>query len=172
MVRGTSPVDSLVAFQENKTMEIYEIRNKLVDVWAAARLHAQHYRHTGKFAKHLVAFAIRQIKNFNDVRLVRFLTNDKIGKILGYKKTLHESTFSKVRERSDPMMFQEPINWIVEERFKGKQIHPVAQDSTDVHAYSNDERDARTGVRTIPKKRQQNGNEKTEFFFGYKIHYS
>ena len=88
MVRGTSPVDSLVAFQENKTMEIYEIRNKLVDVWAAARLHAQHYRHTGKFAKYLVAFAIRQIKKFNDVRLVRFLTNDKIGKIFWLQENI------------------------------------------------------------------------------------
>ena len=54
--------------------------------------------------------------------------------------------------------------------FKGKQIHLVAQDSTDVHAYSNDEKDARKGVMTIPKKQQQNSNEKTEFFFGYKIH--
>ena len=67
-----------------------------------------------------------------------------MGRFFGYKKTLHESTFSKVRERSDSMMFQEPINWIVEERFKGKQIHPVAQDNADVPAYSNDERDART----------------------------
>ncbi|MGC8479617.1 MAG: hypothetical protein ACP5M9_03040, partial [Candidatus Micrarchaeia archaeon] len=41
-----------------------------------------------------------------------------IGRILGYKKTLRESTFSKVRERSEPMMFQDLINWIVEDRFK------------------------------------------------------
>ena len=41
----------------------------------------------------------------------------------------------------------------------------VVQDSTDVHAYSNDDRDARIGVRRIPKKQQQNGNEKMEFFF-------
>jgi hypothetical protein len=76
----------------------------------------QKYGHARKFAKHLVALAIRQIENFNDVRLVRFLMNDRIGRILGYKKKLHESTFSKVRERSDPMMFRELINWIVEER--------------------------------------------------------
>ncbi len=151
-------------------MEIYEIRNKLVDVWAATRLHAQHYRHIGKFAKHLVALAIRQIENFNDIKLVHFLMNDKIGRILGYKRTLHESTFSKVRERSDPMMFQELITWIVEDRFKGKQISLVAQDSTDVPAYSKDDRDARIGVRTIPKKRQHKNKEKTKFFHGYKIH--
>jgi hypothetical protein len=46
----------------------------------------------------------------------------------------------------------------------------VAQDSTDVPAYSNYDRDARISVRTIPKKQQQNSKKNTEFFFGYKIH--
>ena len=151
-------------------MEIYELKNKLIAVWAAARVIVQKYGHTRKFAKHLVALAIRQIENFNDIKLVHFLMNDKIGRILGYKRTLHESTFSKVRERSDPMMFQELITWIIEDRFKGKQISLVAQDSTDVPAYSKDDRDAKIGVRTIPKKRQHKNKEKTEFFHGYKIH--
>ena len=93
-----------------------------------------------------------------------------MGRILGYKRTLHESTFSKVRERPYPMMFQELITWIVEDRFKGKQISLVAQNSADVPAYSKDDRDARIGVRTIPKKRQHKNKEKTEFFHEYKIH--
>ncbi len=151
-------------------MEIYETKNKILEVWAAARIIVQKYGHTRKFAKHLVALAIRQIENFNDVKLVHFLMTDKIGRILGYKKTLHESTFSKVRERSDPMMFQELIDWVIEDRFKGKQIYLVAQDSTDIPAYSNNDKDARIGVRTIPKKRQYQNKEKIEFFYGYKIH--
>ncbi|MGC8479603.1 MAG: hypothetical protein ACP5M9_02965 [Candidatus Micrarchaeia archaeon] len=113
----TDATSASVKCQENENMEIYELKNKIVDVWAAARVTVQKYGHTRKFAKHLVALAIKQIENFNGVKLVHFLINNKIGRILGYKKTLHESTFSKVRGRSDPMTFQDLINRIVEDIF-------------------------------------------------------
>ena len=63
-------------------MEIYELKNKSIGVWTTARVIVQKYEHTWKFAKHLVALGIRQIENFNDIKLVHFLTNDKIGRIL------------------------------------------------------------------------------------------
>ncbi|MGC8479833.1 MAG: hypothetical protein ACP5M9_04185, partial [Candidatus Micrarchaeia archaeon] len=79
----TDAKSASVACQDNENMGIYELKNKIVEVWAAARIIVQKYGHTSKFAKHLVAFAIRQIENFNDVKLVHFLMNDKIGRILG-----------------------------------------------------------------------------------------
>ena len=42
-------------------MKIYEIINKIPEVHAAARIIVQRYGHTRKFAKHLVALAIRHI---------------------------------------------------------------------------------------------------------------
>ena len=52
---------------------------------------------------------------------------------------------------------------------KGKQLRLIAQDSTDVPAYSHKDIYARWGVRTIPKKRQR-CKEKTEYLFGCKLH--
>jgi len=49
---------------------------------------------------------------------------------------------------------------------KGRQLRLIAQDSTDVPAYSRKDIYARWGIRTIPKKRQR----KAEYFFGYKLH--
>jgi hypothetical protein len=151
-------------------MKQYEIKNKIVEVHAAARIIVQKYGHGRKFAKHLVAFAIRQYENFSsDEKLSEFLGKDPIGKILGYKKSPHISTFSKVRKRSDPKMFEDLHDWFIRDRFRGKQLLLVAQDSTAVSAFSENDKDAATGVRTIPKNRQQT-KEHVEYFFGYKIH--
>lgn len=152
-------------------MKIEEIIDKIPEVWAAARIIVQKYGHTKKFAKHIVALVIRQIEDFTDAKLVDFLCRDKIGKILGYKKRPDLSTFSKVRERSNPGILAELYEWILQDLFKGKQVQLIAQDSTDIPAYSRKkDEDARWGVRTIPKKRQIDDEEKVEPFFGYKIH--
>jgi len=52
---------------------------------------------------------------------------------------------------------------------KGRQLRLIAQDSTDVPAYSRKDIYARWGVRTTPKKRQRS-KEKVEYFFGYKLY--
>jgi len=48
-------------------------------------------------------------------------------------------------------------------------VRLLVQDSADAPAYSAKDRLARMGVRTIPKKRQVD-EDKTGFFFGYKLH--
>lgn len=153
-------------------MELYEIKDKITELLAASRVIVQEFGHTKKFAKHLVAFAIRQHERFNDVKLANFLGRDPIGKMLDYKKKPHKSTFSKVRKRADPRMFKELHDWIVQDRLKGKQLRLIAQDSTDVFAYSKKDKDARWGHRTPSRKEQlmQNGNKEKEMFFGYKPH--
>jgi hypothetical protein len=55
-------------------------------------------------------------------------------------------------------------------KYKDKSVKLIAQDSTDIDAYSKDDKDAKWGKRTIPKKRQSNEKGKTEYFFGYKLH--
>ncbi|MEM3775036.1 MAG: hypothetical protein QXZ35_00005, partial [Candidatus Micrarchaeaceae archaeon] len=115
-------------------METWELRNKILEVWSFAKIIVQKYGHTKKFAKHLVAFVIRQHENFTDEKLAEFLGRDPIGKLLGYKKKPHKSTFSKVRERADPRMFKELHDWIAQDKLKSKQLRLIAQDSTDVFA--------------------------------------
>ncbi len=150
-------------------MKLYESKNKILEVWAAARVIVQKYGHRKKFAKHIVAFVIKQMKHFTDEELSDFLIADKIGKILGYKKRPHASVFSKVRKRSDPKIFEDMYNWFLKEKYVGRQLKLVAQDSTDVPAYSQKDKTARRGIRTIPKSRQQT-NEHVEFFVGFKVH--
>ncbi len=67
-------------------MGIYEIKYKIVKVWAAARVIVKKYDHTKKFAKNIIALVIKQEKNLRDYQLAEFLGTDPIGKILGYKK--------------------------------------------------------------------------------------
>jgi Transposase DDE domain len=161
-----------VALSGVNRMELSELKNKIPEVSAAARVIVQKFGHTRKFAKHVVAFAIRQIKHFTDVELAEFVGTDKIGKMLGYRNRPHPSTFSKVRKRSDPKIFQELYNWLIQDRFKGKQLRLVATDSTDVFAYSRKDKDARWGHRTPSRMEQlmQNGDKEKELFFGYKPH--
>ena len=153
-------------------MEIYELKNEITELLAAARVIVQKFGHTKKFAKHSVAFVIKQHENFNDMKLVRFLRRDQIGKMLGYGRNFNETTFSKVRERMEPEIMEELNNWIVEDRMKGKQLNLMSQDSTDVFAYSCEDDEAKWGHRTPSRKEQlmQNGGNQKELFFGYKLH--
>lgn len=153
-------------------MDIIELKNKIVEVWAAARVIVQRYGHTKKFAKHVVAFIIKQHENFKDVKLVEFLGRDPIGKMLGYRKKPDQTTFSKVRERMDPQIMEDLQLWITSDLLKGRQIRLIAQDSTDVPAYSKMDKEAKWGHRTPSRKEQllyKAGSEK-EFFYGYKPH--
>lgn len=152
-------------------MNIDELKNKIPEVCAAARVIVQHYRHMKKFAKHIVALVVKQIKHLTDIELVEFVGTNKIRKMMGYKKMPSGSTFSKVRERTDPRIFEELNNWILLDRMKGKQIRLLVPDSTDIPANSLDDGDARWGHRTPSKREQEeaSGNE-NEMFFGYKLH--
>ena len=109
-------------------MKIRKLENKIPEVWASVRVIVQHYEHTKKFAKHIVAFAIKQEINFRDMQLAEFLGIDLVGKILSYKKSPHSSSFSKVRSRADPKIFQELYAWIIQDRFEGRQIKLIAQE--------------------------------------------
>ncbi len=159
------------ALPGDNAMKIYEIRNKIVEVWAAARIIVQRYGHTKKFAKHFVAFALKQMLHFTDNELAEFLGKDEIGRELGYAKAPHISTFSKVRKRSDIRIMQELTDWLVINHFKGKQISLIAQDSTDISAYAHKDKSARYGHRTPSKKEQRTLKEFTKtLFFGFKVH--
>ncbi len=154
-------------------MNMATLKNKIVEVHAAARVIVQRYGHRKKFAKHMVAFAIKQIENLTDERLAEFLGREPIGKMLGYANKPNPSTFSKVRERSDPRMFGELYNLLTNDLLKGKQLRLMAQDSTDIPAYSKKDRDARYGHKTPSKKEQIARKEvKKEYVFGYKLHAS
>ena len=156
---------------EDKTMNIKELENKIPEVCAAARVIVQHYRHTKKFAKHVIALVVKQIKHLTDVELVEFVGTNKIGKMLGYKKIPTHSTFSKVRARAEPEIFEELNNWILLDRMKGKQIRLLAPDSTDIPAHSHKDKDARWGYRTPSKREQEDANgDANDMFFGYKLH--
>ncbi len=153
-------------------MEIYELKDKIVEVLAAARVIVQKFGHTKKFAKHPVAFVIKQLENFKDAKLVEFLRKNPIGKLLGYKKTFSETTFSKLRERMNPEILQELQIWITSDLLKGRQLKLIAQDSTDVPAYSEKDKEAEWGHRTPSRKEQllYNSDSEKEFFYGYKPH--
>ena len=152
-------------------MEIYELENKIPEVKAVARVVVQQYGHTKKFAKHLVAFAIKQLLRLTDRELAEFVRTNKIGRMLGYEKTLNPSTFSKVRGRSNPEMMKELYDAIIHQRYKGKQLRFVAQDSSDIPAHSMKDKYARVGHRTPSKREQEEAKGKAnEFFTGYKLH--
>ena len=55
---------------------------------AYARVLVQEYGHLKKFAKHVAAFAIKQLRGIpTDVKLIEFLSTDPIGKDIGYDHT-------------------------------------------------------------------------------------
>jgi len=152
-------------------MEISELENKIPLVKAIARVVVQQYGHTKKFAKHLIAFAIKQILGLTDRELAEFVCTSQIGKMLGYGKTLNSSTFSKVRKRSDPRMLKDLYDGIIHQKYKGKQLRLAAQDSTDIPAQSTKDTQAKKGHRTPSKREQEDANgNANEFFFGYKLH--
>ena len=156
-------------------MEIYETKNKIIEVWAAARVIVQKYGHTKKFAKHVVALVVKQEQDLKtDIKLIGFLSKDPVGKLLGYRNRPNETTFSKVRERMDPQIMEDLQVWIISNLLKGRQVRLMAQDSTDVPAYSKKDKEARWGHRTPSRKEQllykSNKDKKKSFFYGYKSH--
>jgi hypothetical protein len=151
-------------------MKIKELEYKIPEVSAIARVIVQAHGHTKKFAKHLVALVVKQIKGITDIELVEVL-GTRIGRIIGYKNNPCPSIFSKVRKRMDPEMLEELNNWILEDRLKNRRIRLLAQDSTDIPAFSRKDRDARRGHRTPSKREQEDADGKAnEMFFGYKLH--
>jgi Transposase DDE domain len=152
-------------------MNINDLKNKIHEVMAYARVLVQQFGHTKKFAKHVVAFAIKQLKGIQtDIKLIEFVSTDPIGKEIGYNYEPESSIFSKVRERLDPEIIGEMITAITTIKYKNTIVDKIGQDSTDVDAYSRKDKDAKWGKRTIPKSRQINSKEKVENFFGYKLH--
>lgn len=103
-------------------MKIRKLENKIPEVWAAARVIVQKYGHTKKFAKHIVALVIKRLKNLTDVDLSEYVSRNGIGKMMGYRKMPHPSTFSKVRERANPAIFEDLNNWIILDCMKGKNF--------------------------------------------------
>ncbi len=93
-----------------------------------------------------------------------------IAPVLGYNKAPNPSTFSKFRERAGPEILEFTANAVVCLKYKNCPLKLIAQDSTGIDAYSRNDKEARWGVRTIPKKRQINRKENVELFFGYKLH--
>jgi len=150
-------------------VEIENLTNKIVEVKAIAQVVVQNFGHLKKFAKHVVAFAIKQINGFTDVELARFVGKEDIGKLIGYEKEPNPTVFSKFRERAEPEIFEFVANVTLWLEYKDRPIKLIAQDSTSIDAYSEDDPDADWGKRTIPKKRQVT-DESVESFFGYKLH--
>lgn len=145
--------------------------NKIREVLADARIIVKKYGHTVKYAKHIVALVTRQWERLNsDKELCEFLSKDPIGRILGYKTKFNHTIFSKVRKEAEPLM-QELFGVTSYEALKGKVVRLIAEDSTDISAYSKRDGDARFGHRT-PSKREQIASRHTEksFVFGYKLH--
>lgn len=150
-------------------VELEKLTNKIVEVKAIAQVVVQNFGHLKKFAKHVVAFAIKQIQGFTDEELAKFVGKEDIGKLIGYEKEPNPTVFSKFRERAEPEIFEFVANVILWLKYKDRPIKRIAQDSTDIDAYSEDDPDADWGKRTVPKKRQVT-DESVESFFGYKLH--
>jgi hypothetical protein len=84
-------------------MEINDLKTKIDYVKVRAQILVRQYRHTEKFAKHIVALAVKQLKGIlTDAKLVEFLPVDPLGKWIGYDHRPDPTTFSKVRERCSP----------------------------------------------------------------------
>jgi hypothetical protein len=155
-------------------MELSELKNKIVEVWqSACSISAKHghtYKKGRKFAKHIVALSIQKINHLTDRELADFLYGNEIGKIIGYRSRINYSIFSKVRKVSTEILKQ-LYDTIIHDKFKGRQLKLMAQDSTHVHAHSQKDKDASFGHRT-PSKMEQIANKEIQksFVFGYKVH--
>ncbi|OJT94529.1 MAG: hypothetical protein JJ59_00160 [Candidatus Micrarchaeum sp. AZ1] len=151
-------------------MKIYELKNKIPEVLAYARIVSKRHGHTEKYAKHIVALVIKQILHLTDRELADFLSTNDLGRILRYKKHFNYTIFSKVRKVAVNIV-RELYEFIVYQKMKGRKIRLVAIDSTDVSAYSSKDKDARYGHRTPSKKEQRTLKDGTKtMFFGYKLH--
>jgi Transposase DDE domain len=146
-------------------------KNKIREVHATARVVVQRYGHTKKFAKHIVAFAIKQDRNLTDKQLAEFVGTSEFGREIGYDHVPHYSVFSKVRKRADPKILEGVYTAMVYQKFRSKPLDMIVQDSTAFSSRSKDDRDARKGHRTPSRMEQMflKPGEKT-FIFGYKVH--
>jgi transposase len=150
-----------------------DIKYKILEVLAIAEIIAIEYGHTKKFGKHYVALVIKQLNGeISDRELAEFLMNDEIGRILGYKQEFSFTIFSKLRKESTIKEAMEKIlNIIINSKIKNKQVRLVVIDSTDISAYSSNDKDAKYGHRTPSKKEQRTLKKGTKtMFFGYKLH--
>lgn len=152
-----------------KTMEICELKNKIPEVLAYARIVSKMNGHTGKYAKHIVALVIKQMMNLTDRELAELLSANEIGRTLHYKTYFNYTIFSKVRKTAAKIV-KELYEFLVYQKMKGKRIRLVAIDSMGIQAFSSNDKEARYGHRTPSKKEQRTpeGNAKT-LFFGYKL---
>jgi len=66
-------------------MNMATSKNKIPEVYAVARVIVQRYRHTKKFAKHIVALVIKEQENLTDEELAEFMASNSIGRMRGYK---------------------------------------------------------------------------------------
>ena len=151
-------------------MEICELKNKIPEVLAYARTVSIRNGHTGKYAKHIVALVIKQIMHFTDKELAEFLSANTIGAILGYKTHFNHTIFSKVRKNASKIV-KDLYEFIVYQKMNGKQIRLTAIDSTDIQAFSSNDKDAKYGHRTPSKREQRTLKDSAKtLFFGYKLH--
>jgi len=72
-------------------------KNKILEVYVAARIFVQRYGHTKKFAKHIVALVIKEQENLTDEELAEFMAVNP-RQVLSYKRKPNPSTFSKVKQ--------------------------------------------------------------------------
>lgn len=152
-------------------MDINDLKTKIPEVMAYARVAVREHGHTRKFAKHIAALIMRQLLQIQtDIKLIEFISTNPLGKEIGYDHRPDPSIFSKVRDRIEPEALSEIITDITTTEYRNTVIDNVIQDSTDIDAYSKNDKDARWGKRTIPKKRQTKESKKVEDFFGYKLH--
>ena len=153
-----------------KTMEICELKNKIPEVLAYARIVSIRNGHTGKYAKHIVALVVKQTMHFTDRELTEFLSTNEMGRILGYKIHFNHTIFSKVRKTASKIV-KELYEFLIYQKMKGKKIRLVAIDSTDIQAFSSNDKDAKYGHRTPSKREQRTLKDNTKtLFLGYKLH--
>ena len=151
-------------------MEIYKLNNKIPEVLAYARTVSKRNGHTGKYAKHIVALVVKQTMHFTDNELTEFLSTNEMGRILGYKIRFDHTIFSKVRKTASKIV-KELYEFLVYRRMKEKRIRLTAIDSTDIQAFSSNDKDAKYGHRTPSKREQRTMKDSAKtLFFGYKLH--
>ncbi len=85
-------------------MKIGDLKYKIPEVLAYARIVSKRYGHTGKYAKHIIALVIEQILHLTDRELAEFLSANEIGRILHYKTHFNYTIFSKVRKTASKII--------------------------------------------------------------------
>ncbi len=132
---------------EDDDMDITELKYKILEVLAYARIISKKYGHTKKYAKHIVALIIKQLLKLTDRELAEFLSRDKIGRMLNYKLHFTFTIFSKVRKYADKIV-KELYELTIYHKIKNRNVRLIAQDSTAISAYSKSDKDAKYGHRT------------------------